>query len=75
MSISTWYFARNKNLVGSLTVVSSVGKTFIFHAGTAAFGGLIVAIVEASLFAVQVANVFLIQLSFFSTLLMVGFPL
>lgn len=46
MSVSSWYFARNKNHVGSLTVVSSVGKTFFYHIGTAAFGGLIVAIVE-----------------------------
>ncbi|CAM9698239.1 unnamed protein product [Ectocarpus sp. 4 AP-2014] len=46
MSVASWYFARHKNHVGSLTVVSSVGKTFTFHIGTAAFGGLIVAIVE-----------------------------
>ncbi|CAN0422698.1 unnamed protein product [Laminaria digitata] len=48
MSVAQWYFARNKNTVGSLTVVSSVGRTFVFHIGTAAFGGLIVAVVEAS---------------------------
>ncbi|CAN0167881.1 unnamed protein product [Hapterophycus canaliculatus] len=48
MSVASWYFARNKNHVGSLTVVSSVGKTFFYHIGTAAFGGLIVAIVEVS---------------------------
>lgn len=46
MSVSSWYFARNKSEVGSLTVVASVGKTFVFHIGTAAFGALIVAIVE-----------------------------
>lgn len=49
MSVSSWYFARNKFSVGSLTVVNSVGKTLMFHIGTAAFGGLIVAIIEASL--------------------------
>ena len=50
MSVASWYFARNKANVGSLTVVASVGKTFVFHIGTAAFGALIVAIVEVSLF-------------------------
>lgn len=49
MSVASWYFARNKANVGSLTVVASVGKTFVFHIGTAAFGALIVAIVEVSL--------------------------
>lgn len=48
MSVASWYFARNKSNVGSLTVVASVGKTFVFHIGTAAFGALIVAIVEVS---------------------------
>lgn len=48
MSVASWYFARNKSHVGSLTVVASVGKTFVFHIGTAAFGALIVAIVEVS---------------------------
>eukprot|EP00752_Nemacystus_decipiens_P006151 g5549.t1 len=46
MSVASWYFARNKSDVGSLTVVASVAKTFVFHIGTAAFGGLIVAVVE-----------------------------
>ncbi|CAN0254865.1 unnamed protein product [Ectocarpus sp. 12 AP-2014] len=50
MSVASWYFARHKSHVGSLTVVSSVGKTFTFHIGTAAFGGLIVAIVETAIF-------------------------
>ncbi|CAN0106625.1 unnamed protein product, partial [Ectocarpus fasciculatus] len=48
MSVASWYFARHKSHVGSLTVFSSVGKTFAFHIGTASFGGLIVAIVEVS---------------------------
>lgn len=48
MSVASWYFARDKSQVGSLTVVASVGKTFVFHIGTAAFGALIVAIVEVS---------------------------
>lgn len=48
MSVSSWYFAKSKSAVGSLTVVASVGKTFVYHIGTAAFGGLIVAIVEVS---------------------------
>lgn len=47
MSVSSWYFG-NKRHVGSLTVVAAVGKTFMFHIGTAAFGALIVAIVEVS---------------------------
>lgn len=46
MAVSTWYFTRNKEDVGNSTVVSAYKKTIRYHMGTAAFGSLIIAIVE-----------------------------
>lgn len=46
MAVAKWYFARDKSRVGSLTVVSAITTSFCYHAGTAAFGSLIIAIIK-----------------------------
>lgn len=46
MAFSKWYFARNKSLVSSLTVVSSIISTCCYHLGTCAYGSLIIAIIQ-----------------------------
>ena len=46
MAVSTWYFTRDKSTIGTLTVTSSVRRSFRFHTGTAAFGSLIIAIIK-----------------------------
>ena len=47
LSVSTWYFTREKShFDGTLTVVSSFQKTIFYHSGTAAFGSLVIAIVK-----------------------------
>ena len=46
MSVSKWFFARDKRKVGSGTVWTSLWHTLGFHLGTAAFGSLIVALVK-----------------------------
>lgn len=46
MSVAKWYFTRDKSEINSLTVISSIRKSLFFHAGTAAFGGLILAIIS-----------------------------
>jgi hypothetical protein len=46
MSISKWYFARDKKKVGNGAVISSIVTSFWYHSGTAAFGSLIVAIIQ-----------------------------
>lgn len=46
MSVSKWFFARDKRKVGCGTVWTSLWHTLGFHFGTAAFGSLIVAVVK-----------------------------
>lgn len=46
MSISKWYFARDKGYVGSMTVIKSLCSAVWYHTGTAAFGSLLIAIVK-----------------------------
>jgi len=46
MSISKWYFARDKKKVGSGAVISSITTSIWYHTGTAAFGSLIIAIIQ-----------------------------
>mmetsp|Transcript_9926 Transcript_9926/g.14760 ORF Transcript_9926/g.14760 Transcript_9926/m.14760 type:complete len:681 (-) Transcript_9926:285-2327(-) len=46
MSISTWYFTREKSQIGNKTFFNSMVRTMTFHLGTAAFGSLIIAIVQ-----------------------------
>ncbi|KAG5189666.1 plasma-membrane choline transporter-domain-containing protein [Tribonema minus] len=46
MSVATWYFTREKGSIGSRTVLRSIGSTLYYHAGTAAFGSLVIAIIK-----------------------------
>lgn len=46
MSVSKWYFSRDKSKVGTLTVLNSVTTTLYYHVGTAAFGSLIIGIIQ-----------------------------
>jgi len=46
MSVATWYFTRDKSTIGSGTMWKSLKSMMIFHTGTAAFGSLIIAIVQ-----------------------------
>lgn len=46
MAISSWYFTRDKKSVGNLAVFGAYAKTFRYHLGTAAFGSLIIAILQ-----------------------------
>uniref|UniRef100_A0A7S4J5U8 Choline transporter-like protein n=1 Tax=Odontella aurita TaxID=265563 RepID=A0A7S4J5U8_9STRA len=46
MSVSKWYFARNKTSVGSTTVIKSICSSIWHHMGTAAFGALLITIVK-----------------------------
>ena len=46
MSISTWYFTREKSQIGNKTFFNSMVRAMTFHLGTAAFGSLIIAIVQ-----------------------------
>ena len=46
MAVSKWYFTPNKSTVSSLTVVSSMTTTVIFHLGTCAYGSLIISIIK-----------------------------
>lgn len=45
-SVSKWYFTKQKSKIGSWTVLGSVWDVTLYHAGTAAFGSLLVAIVQ-----------------------------
>jgi hypothetical protein len=45
-AIGSWYWRRNKQYIVGLPVIRSVLRTLIFHLGTAAFGSLLVAIIE-----------------------------
>ncbi|GMH50439.1 hypothetical protein TrRE_jg6437 [Triparma retinervis] len=46
MSVSTWYFTREKKTVGNLTFISAAKRAMWYHLGTAAFGSLIIAIIK-----------------------------
>lgn len=46
MAISKWYFCRDKDDIGNLTVISSVTTSIWYHSGTAAFGSLLLAIIK-----------------------------
>ncbi|CAM9134770.1 unnamed protein product [Choristocarpus tenellus] len=46
LASSKWYFTRNKSSVGSGTVIGSIKDTLFYHMGTAAFGALIIAIIQ-----------------------------
>ena len=46
MSISKWYFARDKKKIGNGAVLSSIATSVWYHSGTAAFGSLIIAIIQ-----------------------------
>lgn len=46
-SVARWYFTRNKSTIGNSTVIAAVKQTLWYNSGTAAFGGLILAIVRA----------------------------
>lgn len=45
-SVAKWYFTKNKLTIGSWTVLGSILEVCWYHAGTAAFGSLLVAIVQ-----------------------------
>ena len=46
MSVSMWYFTREKASVGNWTFFRAMGITMIYHLGTCAFGSLIIAIIK-----------------------------
>jgi hypothetical protein len=46
MSVSKWYFSRDKSNIGSATVWTSIATSMWYHSGTAAFGSLIIAIIK-----------------------------
>ncbi|GMI08068.1 hypothetical protein TrLO_g14282 [Triparma laevis f. longispina] len=46
MSISTWYFTRDKSTIGNKTFFQTMKKAMWYHLGTAAFGSLIIAIIK-----------------------------
>jgi len=46
LAITSWYFTRDKSLIGSGTVFWAMRTTFFCHMGTAAFGSLTIAIVK-----------------------------
>jgi len=46
MSVAKWYFSRDKKKINSCTVIQSIRTTAFYHTGTAAFGSLIIAIIQ-----------------------------
>ncbi len=49
ISTATWYFTepeKRKEAISNATMISAYYNTFRYHAGTAAFGGLVVALVQ-----------------------------
>jgi len=46
MSMSTWYFTRDKSKIGNKTVIKSIRDTLYYHQGTAACGSLLIACVR-----------------------------
>jgi len=45
-SVAGWYFSKDKSSVGVSTIVSAFYRLLRFHLGTAAFGSLIIAIIQ-----------------------------
>ena len=46
MSVSMWYFTKDKSTVGNKTFFAAAKKAMWYHMGTAAFGSLIIAIIK-----------------------------
>ena len=46
MSVSMWYFTRDKKTVGNATFFKAAKTAMWYHMGTAAFGSLIIAIIK-----------------------------
>jgi Plasma-membrane choline transporter len=46
LAVSKWYFTKDKSTIGSWTVFGSIVDVCYYHAGTAAYGSLLVAIVQ-----------------------------
>jgi len=46
MSVAKWYFTKQKSKIGSWTVLGSIKDVILYHAGTAALGSLLVAVVQ-----------------------------
>lgn len=46
MSVSTWYFTRDKSTIGNKTFFATMKKAMWYHMGSAAFGSLIIAIIK-----------------------------
>jgi hypothetical protein len=46
MSVAKWYFSRDRSSIGNWTVIKCFCQSLLYHAGTAAFGSLIIAVVE-----------------------------
>jgi choline transporter-like protein 2/4/5 len=46
MSVSMWYFTKDKKTIGNHTFFAAVKKAMWYHLGTAAFGSLIIAIIK-----------------------------
>lgn len=46
LSVAKWYFTKNKAVIGSWTVLISIGQVLFYHTGTCAFGSFIIAIVQ-----------------------------
>jgi hypothetical protein len=41
MSVSMWYFTKDKKQIGNHTVFRAIAITTVYHLGTCAFGSLI----------------------------------
>ncbi len=46
MSVAEWYFSQDRSNIGNRTVIKCFCLSLFYHAGTAAFGSLIIAVVE-----------------------------
>lgn len=46
MTVSTWYFTRDKKQVGSSTLFKSISQSMRYHIGTAAFGSFIISTIK-----------------------------
>lgn len=45
-AVASWYFTRDKSTIGSSTVLNAIRQSMWYHMGTAAFGSLIIAIIQ-----------------------------
>lgn len=46
LSVSGWYFSRNRNQIGNKTFIKGLCLVSVYHLGTAAFGSLIIAVIK-----------------------------